>query len=920
MKKTFILFLSTLLLWFSCKGPNDKPNTPTPDNPQKEDDVSLSELKIEGVSILERMDQNLQCNADDVGTYSILITAKAKSAEAIIKISTSYAEATGKAPNFTLNLKDGENTIKIVSVSSKDVQNKKEYTVKLNKKPSSLPDNESSKIKVLKVDGRDVLSMMDANNVVNLPGVNKDKEKVLVYVEPHYQNAYVRVSNSGARVDEAYDLGKNYFYVFLSYGDNAISVGVTSEKEGEKLHTIKIHKEEIVGLVSFMIEDEEYYDVTKDMLKDNFVSFPSDKEQVSLKLKAKIDNTEFMVKVGDSDVQKEGDVYNIPLKAGQNLLEVTLKIASLSQKYSCTLYREETFSPAPNELVVEVNVSDGVDGTYVDGTYLNIYKTKDSEKLVKRAMILRGKVKVLLEKDVFYDFKLEGGVSGSNGINYAASDVIAYYVDNANKKVPMVQCPLSMVTKRAIAPKMKEFKFDRTVLAVGSNTPIDKMKSVFVKLISSSTIDGDLHYNAPFPMLGVGFVPTTAPSKDEHMHVVSATKSSLPKKMSDGMYHSSWSFYSNATAIKGDVFDVVVVVYDAACNRLEYHARFNTQGATEESSNVKITDLSMEFTSIPTQSTIFSIGQDDDTGSSTHYTAQLKFRCKEGGYDIGCIGFDIYRKCISDGDEDFSLVRHYVYDKPIASKPTDPHSVFDADGLLEENKTYAYKVVGFTNTGKKSSLKASPEIELTVPKSTTVILDYPCNVSVSESKARNLDYVFRLSNPHVLETAKEMELGLLITDRFGRSYLASKFKYVFKDSNGMPELYFAGKGDIQGQTTYLGTTYSKRRSSLTKKRVDELVVIDDATGRITLTSDLVSLLTSKVNLAGNPSKVPYNPGEAYYWDIVDWGGDEYSLYDDEPLKITSSKVKGSTIISRTNDSRHGNNAWNGKAEFVVKKD
>jgi len=782
-----------------------------------------------------------------------------------------------------------------------------------NQTPPNIKLEESSKIKELKVDGEDVLSLMNSNNVAILQSVPIHKEVVSLYVLPHNPSAEIVVSNSGARVDE---LDGNVYDVYLSYGNNTISVSVTSEKEGRKQYKINIHRDEYVSLASFMLEGVEYYDENEDEIKDRSIVYPNDKETVQLKVKAKLDSTQIVVKLKDVDVQKKGDAYNLLLQEGENVVEVELKISSITRTYFCVLYKEKNLTPNVSEVIVKINVSDGVNGSCVEGTYLNIYKTEDDTTLIKRDMVVNGKVEVVLEKDTFYDFKLEGGMSKVNDVHYAASDIVSYYIDDDHKIVSMVQPLLSYITRPSIAPIMKEFKIEDDVIDVASETTVENMRSFSIKLETASIIVNDdyMSYVAPKPMLGIGFVPTTL--EREKFYILAGNARTDPEKNNDGTYDSEWDFYSSATLVKGSSFDVVVVVYDIASNRLEYHVKVKTEEEPEEKDNIRISDFRVKFTRYPTHSSIFSVGQDDGTGNSTHYNSTLKFRCKEGDNDVYCIGFDIYRKCISDGDSDFRLVKHFLYNQSQVSHPDAPHEIFDNDSLLEDGKTYVYKLVAHTNDNKKSFLSNSPEASLTVPKSTVILLDYPSDISISQSQAKNLGYVFKLT-PDVLKNAKQMSLGFIISDRQGLVYYASKFKYVFKDANDKPEIYFAIDGDIKVDVYghYKGTEYSKKRSSLTDKSVEELIKIDKKTGRVTITKSFFNI--TRINLAKYGSKLPYDPGDTYYWDIVDWGAGEYDLYDDQPITIIS-EGPSSTIEHMCSDSESGNNAWNGRAEFSVK--
>ena len=84
-----------------------------------------------------------------------------------------------------------------------------------SEQPHGIKPEESSRIKELKVDGDDVLFLMDKNNEVTLESVPVHKDVVSVYVLPHNPSAEIVVSNTGKRVDE---LDGNIYEVHLFYG------------------------------------------------------------------------------------------------------------------------------------------------------------------------------------------------------------------------------------------------------------------------------------------------------------------------------------------------------------------------------------------------------------------------------------------------------------------------------------------------------------------------------------------------------------------------------------------------------------------------------------------------------------------------------------------------------------------------------
>ncbi len=1011
MKKMFHLFLCFFLLFYACRDAS------TPQNVA--DEIGLEKLMVENTSVLEKMDERLFCNFGEVERYSVSLTVTPKNKSSVNVLVATNGENVSGSLHYTCPLLDGNNEIKIVVSSKKDASNKKTYVVKINKKPSTVPDENSSKLKELKVDGESIISEFATKNTVTLRDVVASKNSVRVYFLKHNASATVDVSNeegSDSYVDE------NTREVTLAFGQNEIRVTVTSDAEGDKLHIIKIYREEDLRLSSFNVDGEEYYEANSDKIKVSTIKFSKETEEAKVSIEARADSAKVSLKNNGNKIEGKNDsfkvslspgrnnieaivegkggykkktytvnflrmfpsadskeltilraddedvlhllskeniitlhscnnekttlkvearaeagvsvkvfnngsevfgdgIYNVSLNEGNNKIEVKLYSASnLVNTYSIFITRfppqQEPKAPTSDEVQIEIVLSDGVNGSSVDGSYINILKTKDGSS-VGQVLVRNGKVKVNLKKDDFYDFRVEGQNTDFSQKRYAASDVTSYYVDEKTKVVPIVQFPLQRITRPAEAPLVKEFKFGGVALNAGEETSVTGLESIELKVASSSIIK-ELDHNSPLPMLAVGFVPTTS---DDNKNVMSGNQFGKTVKNADGKFESvwKWSSLSAYKLIKGDVFDVVIVLYDVANNRLECHRRFKTSDAVTEDDSIKITDLTMEFKSYPTPSRLFSVGNDAFTHNSSHYSNKIKFRVKKGFSHTYCLGFDIYRKCVEDGG-DFRLVKHFMYQIQKISSSKSYHEISDNDGLLEEEKTYQYKIVAYTNDGKKSKLESSPMIELKVPKSTSLLLVSPVDVAISKNDAKNMDYVLKLSNPKILETAKEIHLGFLISDRQGSVPYCSKFKYVFNDSNGKDEIYFAMKGDeimYQGYY-YLGTGYSKKRNSVTNKQVEELIIIDKATGTIKFTKNLTSL--SSVNLAKSPKAISYIEGYAYYWDVLDYGTEEYSDFDDNPCKIISEERNGVTIYSHTNDYENGNNAWNGRGQFTIRFD
>jgi len=1019
MRRKIVLFLSVMLLLLACKGTGKKPKATS----EIMDDVSLTQLEVNGESVLEKLDEALTYSFGVFNKYSVEVKAVSKTANAIISVGTDNVPADGQAPSFVAYLEDGENALKIISASTKNKSNQKVYTVKISKQVGNVPDTSSSRLKELKVDNVNVLSKM-SHNVCVLDDVNKEKTTVKVSVQALNAQAGIKVKNANASVME----GANGSYdVSLHSGLNIIKVIVTSEMEGARCYAVKIYKPEELSLATFKVDDKEYYDEDKDKLRSLSITFSQEKQSIVVKTKAKDDNVNVRFKVNGSELFQKGDAYIVGLVFGKNVAEVavvggdgkhsrvynidfyrnapesdasllaelkaegrdllpllsgerplTLKAVSnekaslkleakasgatvkvrngsvevsesggtfnvplneganrigillykgdtLCASYSLCLIRNpkqtEVPTPASDEVTVNIFVSDGLNGTMVNGTTLNIFKTKENSSTpLKTLTIIDGKAKVNLKKKEFYDFKLSGLNDDSAYTRYASSHVISQYIDEQKTVLSIIQSPLLRIMRPTQAPEMKEFKFGSDIVAAGSEVNASSMKKVSVKLHSSSLIE-KTDFGTPSPMLGVGFVPFYEASKISEAAktngVVDGKMQGSQKKVANDKYESTWVFTSHASLIQGDFCDIVVVAYDKACNRLEYHSRVKVANTTEENALLSLENLKLEFKRIPTPASKFAVGEDAGTGARTHYSAIFSCNVTQGRIHVECVGFDIYRKCVTDGDAAFRLAKHIVYDLPRTSNDTTKHFITDTDGVLEDEKTYQYKLVAYTSDGKKSSLDSSPTLSLTVPKSNTVVLEYPVDASISKSEADQMGYKFRLTNPKVLQTAKEMRAGFIIMSRIGLHYWGVKFKYVFNEG-GKPEIYFAQIGDeLTEGLAYLGTRYSLRRSDVSQKSVDELISVDKDKGEVTIHSNFFSI-DGKANLAIHGFAPPYSPGDVYYWDIVDFGTQIGYSFEDKPLEIISDEVGGVTVISPAKDARMGNNSWNGRAEFTIK--
>ncbi len=550
---------------------------------------------------------------------------------------------------------------------------------------------------------------------------------------------------------------------------------------------------------------------------------------------------------------------------------------------------------------VEIIVLDGVNGSPVSQTILKIY---EKDKLERTLIVQNGKVDVALKEGQFYDFKLEGRKNLKP--YYAASLVSSYLIEENTKHITILQAPLSKITKNTINPEVSEVKIENQKIEKWNKTPVSILKGVSFTLKSAYPCE-EIKLETPHPMMALGYVPSTM---DEETCVLSAIQ--INKKEGDSCYVSLYEAHLDSIKIKAEM-DIVIVAYDVAANRIEHHVRiFPEENAISEDESIKIEDLRLKLKMYPTPSQTFAIGKDPTTGCSTHYEATLFFNVKKGVEHVDCSSFELYRK--EKTQKDFVLVKRI---ENISNSPD--HKIIDTDGMLEEEKEYSYKIVAFTKGDAKSSFENVPEVTVKVMRPSPLILINPQhNAIIKYSEAKNLSYSLKIATPQILENAKYMELGFMLSERGGKACYACKFKYVF-NKKGDDELYFATLSDVKKTPSgmYLETEYSQKLISITSKPVQTIVDVNDINGVVTLTKDFITL---PINLVATPFS--YQKGATYYWDIVDWGlvdGLDVS-YDDFPCHVVcdGNNDGSSEVIYYFNDKAHGSNAWNGREVFSIK--
>ena len=864
----------------------------------------LKEIKVDDASILSRFNQKYVCKLSDIeqdkNEISLYVLPHNSSATVTVLKDSESVDSSG-TNSYKLSLNYGANDVYVLVKSEEEgellhriiVYREQELGLKSFKiENDEYCDESTGELKT---------------NVVKFPNETITLKVKVLAKNP---NAAIIFEFNGEEIE-----AKDGFYnLDLKMKKNAVRLQVRGKGKGRSKHYTMFLIKTLPTSTGLIKLEADGKDLIHLLSTSNSITVPpKDNENSVLKLEVlATPELKINVKLEDLDVNGAEGIYNIDLKEGNNKILVSLyKDETLLESYSIFVKRhikeEEAKAPSSDEVGLSFILSDGVNGSPVDGSYINISKTQTSEH-VKRILVKNGKAKTNLKKNTFYDFKVEGRNDEYSTKKYAASNIISYYIGDGSKVVPIVQRPMQIITKKAIAPIASSLSFGTENVMAGSVITSDIMKEISLSVITASPVE-KLRFRNPLPMLAIGFVPSTSEDKSSDVLTASMTQDSVK---SGDKWQSIWAWNSDTSLI--NVKDVVIVVYDVAGNRLEYHLRIRPSSvATTEDNEISIKDMSLKFRRLPTPSYIYSVGEDEGTKNSSHYTSNISFEAKRNDESLMLKGFELYRKCDEEGG-DFELIKHVVYKSPKNQK----HEVADTDGRLEDGKTYQYKVIAYTEDNKKSLLVNSNTLSIKVPKSTSLFLEYPVGQAITSSDTKNLSYVFRFSNPEILRDAIEINAGFLISDRAGTVLHGSKFRYVFDDGNGKPEIYFAKKSDaVAAGDKYYYTNYSLKLSDITAMKLDEIISVDKEKGIIKLKSDFFTLI--EVNLVKR-NKIIYKKGFAYYWDIVDYGVNEKTDRDDKPCKIIHKPRSNVTIISSVNDDNNGNNAWNGRAEFIVRAD
>lgn len=376
------------------------------------------------------------------------------------------------------------------------------------------------------------------------------------------------------------------------------------------------------------------------------------------------------------------------------------------------------------------------------------------------------------------------------------------------------------------------------------------------------------------------------------------------------------------------VYDLILVAYDVAGNRLERHQLVSIEAANmmdgqnpgfdtdKDSRKFKFEDFRVLLYRWPIKMNIFENkqyfenlfgmpwteytppdGQGDVIRTPSAYIAIGRGYIGDDFGPVGVSGVDLYRRCVDDGTP---------FKKVGSTIPQIRGTAFgamDADFTLEEGKTYQYKMVAFIDEG--SSLETEYLAEIKVPPAFMYFLDsikvngqgggvpdgsvykynankvdkdvhvlktkkYPGNTPDKDKTRIKIDYSARISNPKLWhkDYADEIGFGITLYTRDNNVVFASKCAIVF-DDDGNEELFVYLP--LTGKFLPLGELI-KMKIVPSHYSISDLITFNKDTGRVTIKDSY--LKTEAFNwrqLYGDDPAFNYEAGNTYYWDIVSWG-------------------------------------------------
>lgn len=392
------------------------------------------------------------------------------------------------------------------------------------------------------------------------------------------------------------------------------------------------------------------------------------------------------------------------------------------------------------------------------------------------------------------------------------------------------------------------------------------------------------------------------------------------------------------------VYDLVLVAYDVAGNRLERHQLVSIEAANmmkgqnpgfdndKDERKVKFENFRVLLFRWPIKMNLFENkqyfenlfgmpwteytppeGQGDAIKTPSSYIAIGRGYIGDDSGPTNVSGVDLYRRCVDDGTP---------FKKVGSTIPPFMATAFgsmDTDFTLEEGKTYQYKMVAFIDEG--NSLETEYLAEIKVPPATMYFLDnikvegqggkvpdgtiykynankkdkeipllktvkYPSGTPNKDKTKLKIDYSARVSNPKLWnkDYAEEIEFGITVHTRDNEVVFGSKCA-ISIDDDGNEELFVY----LPTQGKYVSLyDLIKMKILPTSYSMEDLVTFDKEKGLLTIKDAYLKVGAFNWNAVyGGDGTFDYEAGNTYYWDIVSWG--RYPIGGNtSPLTITKT--------------------------------
>ena len=575
---------------------------------------------------------------------------------------------------------------------------------------------------------------------------------------------------------------------------------------------------------------------------------------------------------------------------------------------------------------LKVSVFDSVGGAQVGMSHLKVFSAGSSSP-VYEGVVQHGKASLLIEKDRFYDFELEGEKGRLSG-----SKIVGYYVGRELQELVMLQFPHGMVTRGVTPPSVVSVKDKGTGKEITDGFEItNEVEKIIVEF--SSVVGGV----EPFAPSNFGAKIAFGSIPNFWNGIKSVDGQCEGPTFKDGSFITKYEFDVGKVSLPEGDSTLVIVGYDLANNRVEKHIGVKCARKLDDfsfRSGVYFNKLLMYADRYPYYMGIF--GANDETSflsapssfRDSYYRVHVSFSLKKPGLiadiDVPITGFDLFRR---KKDEIWQRVAHVIYQKDSAPLV---HQVIDGVCSLQEGEKYEYKVVVFNNKSKMES----PIMNLRVLPSFTYKLTSPENYKeLSLSEADDISYSCILEGenfpPLDENVATFLNAGLLIVDKKRVGQFASRFTYSVSD--GDVKIRVCGDDNKIERRSLKEMITNGELSSYGITDVKDLIEIKDGKTLI-IKPKLVKIakfnvLPRKHLEQGANEALEYKYGASYEWDIQAEYGNPLKTDDDEALHIVKvfeydygDGRKGHTYArSFGNNSDSGSNAINGRFVFSITK-